>query len=72
MFKIEYLKTGHIFELPDITAEELKSKFPQDYKILEKNGKIFHDKINKKLKPETDSIYEKVVERTVNYAKTKE
>ena len=63
MFKIEYLKTGHIFELPDITAEELKSKFPQDYKILEKNGKKFRDKINKNLIPETDSIYEKVIER---------
>ena len=63
MFKIEYLKTGHIFELPDITAEELKSKYPQDYKILEKNGKKFRDKINKNLKQETDSIYEKVIER---------
>ena len=69
MFKIEYLKTGHIFELPDITAEELKSKFPQDYKILEKNGKKFRDRINRGFKSETESIYEKVIERTVKHAK---
>ena len=24
MYKIEFIPTGHIFELPDITAEELK------------------------------------------------
>ena len=38
MYKIEFIPTGHTFELPDITAEELKEKFPEDYKILEKNG----------------------------------
>ena len=69
MFKIEYLKTGHIFELPDNTAEELKSKFPQDYKIIEKNGKKFRDKVNRNFKPDSESIYEKVIERTVNNAK---
>ena len=35
MYKIEFIPTGHTFELPDITAEELKEKFPEDYKILE-------------------------------------
>ena len=63
MYKIEFLPTGHIFELPDITAEELKEKFPADYKILEKNGKKFRDKIPKKLKVNTDSIYYLVVEK---------
>ena len=35
MYKIKFLPTGHIFELPDITAEELKRNFPEDYQILE-------------------------------------
>ena len=38
MYKIEFIPTGHTFELPDITAQELKEKFPDDYKILEKNS----------------------------------
>ena len=44
MYKIKYLITGHEFLLPDQTAQELKDKFPNDYKILEKNGKVFKDK----------------------------
>ncbi len=44
MYKIKYLVTGHEFILPDETAQELKDKFPNDYKILEKNGKKFKDK----------------------------
>ena len=44
MYKIKYLVTGHVFLLPDETAQELKDKFPNDYKILEKNGKKFADK----------------------------
>lgn len=44
MYKIKYLITGHVFLLPDETAQELKDKFPNDYKILEKNGKKFTDK----------------------------
>jgi len=44
MYKIKYLITGHEFLLPDETAQELKDKFPNDYKILEKNGKVFKDK----------------------------
>ena len=44
MYKIKYLVTGHEFLLPDKDAQELKNKFPNDYKILEKNGKKFKDK----------------------------
>ena len=44
MYKIKYLVTGHEFLLPDETAKELKEKFPNDYKITEKNGKKFNDK----------------------------
>jgi hypothetical protein len=44
MYKIKYLITGHEFLLPDKDAQELKDKFPNDYKILEKNGKKFKDK----------------------------
>ena len=63
MYKIEFLPTGHIFELPDITAEELKEKFPADYKILEKNGKKFRDRVKKKISIKNGSIYDLVVEK---------
>ena len=63
MYKIEFIPTGHIFELPDITAEELKEKFPEDYKILEKNGKKYRDRISKKIKANNGSIRDLVVER---------
>ena len=66
MYKIEFLPTGHIFELPDITAEELKEKFPADYKILEKNGKKYRDKIKKIPKTNNDSIYNFVIEQERN------
>ena len=49
MYKISYIPTGHVFELPDEAAKELKEKFPEDYKILEKNGKKFCDGIIKHL-----------------------
>ena len=62
MYKIEFIPTGHTFELPDITAQELKEKFPEDYKILEKNGKKYRDKIKKIPKTNNDSIYNLVVE----------
>ena len=63
MYKIKYLQTGHVFELPDITAKELKEKFPNDYKILEKNGKKFNDRTKKQaVTDDNDSIYSKVVE----------
>ena len=63
MYKIEFIPTGHVFELPDITAKELKEKFPEDYKILEKNGKKYRDKIVKKIKQENGSILEKVIDK---------
>lgn len=63
MYKIEFIPTGHTFELPDITAQELKEKFPEDYKILEKNGKKYRDKIKKKAANNNGSIYELVVEK---------
>ena len=65
MYKIEFIPTGHIFELPDLTAEELKDKFPEDYKILEKNGKKYRDKVKKKINVDKNSIYDMVVERSL-------
>ena len=47
MYKIKYLITGHEFLLPEETAKELKEKYPNDYKITEKNGKKFNDKKTK-------------------------
>ena len=65
MYKIEFVSTGHVFELPDLTAQELKEKFPGEYKILEKNGKKFRDKIKKKAENiKEKSIYLKVVEES--------
>ena len=63
MYKIEFLKTGNKFELPENEAKELKSKFPNEYRILEKNGRKFRDRIQC-LDSETlgDSIYSKVIE----------
>ena len=63
MYKIEFIPTGHIFELPDITAQELKQKFPEDYKILEKNGKKYRDRVKKKTTSNNGSIYELVIEK---------
>lgn len=63
MYKIEFVPTGHTFELPDITAEELKEKFPEDYKILEKNGKKYRDRLKKKVIVDNGSIYEKVIDK---------
>ena len=63
MYKIEFIPTGHTFELPDLTAQELKEKFPEDYKILEKNGKKFRDRIKKKIKIDNGSIYELVIDK---------
>ena len=63
MYKIEFSPTGHTFELPDLTAEELKEKFPEDYKILEKNGKKFRDRVKKKISIKNGSIYDLVVEK---------
>ena len=62
MYKIKYLITGHVFLLPDETAQELKDKFPNDYKILEKNGKVFKDK-KTVIKYKDGSIRELVVDK---------
>ena len=47
MYKIKYLETGHIFLLPENEAKELKTKFPDEYKILEKDGKKYRDRMPK-------------------------
>ena len=62
MYKIMYLKTGHIFTLPENSAKELKEKFPDEYKIIEKNGKRFKDKLLPKKIVDEKSIYSLVVE----------
>lgn len=62
MYKIMYIKTGHIFTLPEDSAKELKDKFPDEYKILEKNGKKFKDKLPSKRIVDNKSIYSLVVE----------
>ena len=62
MYKITYIPTGHIFELPNLIAEDLKTKFPEDYKILEKNGKKYKDKMPTKNIVDSSSIYRKVVD----------
>ena len=63
MYKIVYLKTGHIFELPEITAKNLKKNSPDDYKIVEKNGKKCRDVVKKKMEVEDkNSILWKVKE----------
>ena len=61
MYKIKYLETGHIFTLPENAAKELKTTFPNDYKILEIDGKKYKD-TNKKKTGDTNSIRTKVVE----------
>lgn len=62
MYKIMYLQTGHVFTLPEDSAKELKEKFPDEYKIIEKNGKKFNDKIPKKKIADEKSVYSLVVE----------
>lgn len=61
MYKIKYLETGHIFLLPEQTAKELKDNFPDEYKILEIDGKKYRD-VKKSRKEDTDSIRAKVAE----------
>lgn len=67
MYKIKYLITGHEFLLPDETAQELKDKFPNDYKIIEKNGKVFKDK-KTIIKYKDGSIRELVVDESPSSA----
>ena len=64
MYKIKYLVTGNIFCLPEEIAIELKQNFPQDYLILEKNGKIFKDKASKnKQKTVSSGILNEVLDK---------
>ena len=64
MYKIKYLVTGHVFVLPEDTAKDLKEQFPNDYEIIEKNGKKFKDNKKKKNTDTKDgSIRDKVVEK---------
>lgn len=63
MYKIVFIPTGHIFSLPDDAAKELKSKYPAEYKIIEKNGKRFRDRIKKQEKIQNDkSILSKILD----------
>jgi len=62
MYKIMYLKTGHVFTLPEDSAKELKENFPDEYKIVEKNGKKYKDKLSSKKTVDEKSIYSLVVE----------
>ena len=61
MYKIKYLVTGNEFILPAETAQELKNKYPNDYKIIEKNGKKFRD-LKKKKTVKEGSIRDLVTE----------
>ncbi len=62
MYKIKFLPTGHIFTLPENEAKKLKEKSPDEYLILEKNGKKFKDKIGKQKTEDTKSILSKVLD----------
>lgn len=63
MFKIKYIPTGHIFIIPEKDAKLLKEKSPDEYLILEKNGKKFRDKTNLKPREDTKSILSKVLDK---------
>lgn len=63
MFKIKYIPTGHIFIIPEKDAKLLKEKNPDEYLILEKNGKKFKDKNNVKPKEEPKTILSKVLDK---------
>ena len=41
MYKIKFIPTGHVFILPENEAERLKKQNPNEYLILEKNGKKY-------------------------------
>ena len=63
MYKIKFIPTGHIFLLPEVCAKELKDNYPDEYLILEKNGKKFHDKVKRKQKYDnSDLILHKVLD----------
>lgn len=63
MYKIKYLPTGHIFIIPETDAKILKEKSPNEYIILEKNGKKFNDRIKKKTETDNKLILSKVLDK---------
>lgn len=63
MFKIKYVPTGNVFILPQKDAELLKEKNPEDYLIIEKNGRKFKDKLINKSKIPKESILDKVIDK---------
>lgn len=63
MYKIKYLPTGHIFIIPETDAKILKEKSPDEYIILEKNGKKFNDRIKKKTETDDKLILSKVLDK---------
>ena len=63
MYKIKFLPTGHVFVLPENEAKRLKKQNPEEYKILEKNGKKFKDKTEPPKKNNDKSILLKVLDK---------
>lgn len=63
MFKIKYLPTGHSFILPEKVAKDLKERFPNDYQILEKNGRKFKDKLPSNKNIDNGTILSKIIEK---------
>lgn len=64
MYKIKYLKTGHVFLLPDNTAQDLQKEFPYEYQVLEINGKKVRAKKTVKEKEDEESILSKVLDKS--------
>jgi hypothetical protein len=60
MYKIKFIPTGHVFELPKEVALEFKSKYPAEYEILQIDGKDF---IDKNIQKNNFSIRAKVVDK---------
>lgn len=64
MYKIKFLPTGHIFVLPESVVKELKERYPQEYQLLEKNGRKCKDKFNvTSERSDKNSIRVKVIEK---------
>lgn len=63
MYKIKFIPTGNVFVLPEEEAKNLKEKSPDEYLILEKNGKKFKDKTSNKNIEDTKSILSKVLDK---------
>ena len=57
------MNSNKIFVLPKKDAELLKEKCPQDYLILEKNGKKFRDKFPQKIESDSQSILSQIIDK---------